>query len=128
MRINPNTNPRPNPKEPATTYDWICGDMYCKTVDCFRDPLSHQCVARLWEATASEFHDAELARATKQINGILNKIEKGNKDPKRKLSLIKFQNRHLLVWAGYGLVGAYDDERTVIKALGLKVPARKRKK
>ena len=86
-------------------------------------------MASLWEATqATEFHDAQLAQATRQINTILRRIEKGNKDPKRKLSLIKFLNRHLLIWAGYGVVGPYDDEKTVIKALRLKVPARKRKK
>jgi hypothetical protein len=67
------------------------------------------------------FHDAELAQATKEINAVLSRLEKGNKDSGRKLSLIEFQNRHLLVWAEYGAVGPYDDEATIIEALGLKV-------
>src|SRR3974390_1099701 len=104
----------PNQPEPIPTFHWICGDMKCDTVDCFRSPRSNQCVANLWEATEpTPFHDADLAKATKQINAILSEIEKSNKDPKRKLSIIQFQNRHLLVWAGYGAVGPDDDAQSV---------------
>jgi hypothetical protein len=80
-----------------------------------------QTVAGLWEAEElTDFHDAELARATKEINAIVEKIEKNNKEPKRKLSLIEFQGRHLMVWAEYGAVTPYDDDETIIKALKLK--------
>ena len=81
----------------------------------------HQTVVNLWEADElSTFHDAELASATKQINTIIEKIQKNNKDPKRTLSLIQFQNRHFLVWATYGAITPYDEDDTIIKALKLK--------
>src|SRR5579871_2230086 len=116
-------------KEPVTTFHWICGDMQCKTIDCFRSPYSNQCVANLWEATEpTDFHDANLAKATKQINAILSEIEKRNRNPKRKLSIIQVENRHLLVWAAYGALGPDDKAKAVIKALRLKVPKRERKK
>jgi hypothetical protein len=78
-------------------------------------------VCSLWDAAElTSFHDAELAHATKKINAIVRRIEKGNKDKKRKLSFIKFQNRLFLVWAGYGVVGPDDDNKTVMKALKLR--------
>jgi hypothetical protein len=84
---------------------------------------------KLWEAAAlSEFHDAELARATREINAIVEKIEAENKDRDRKLSLIEYQGRHLMVWATYGTVTPYDDDETIIKALKLRdTPARRGK-
>lgn|SRR5262249_17180892 len=81
-----------------------------------------QSVVGLWEAEElTDFHDADLARATKEINAIFDKIEKNNKNPERTLSLIEFQGRHLMVWANYGAVTPYDDDDTIIKALKLKV-------
>ena len=78
-------------------------------------------MAKLWEAAElTEFHDAELARATKEINAIYSRLERNNRNRERKLSLIEFQNRHLLVWARYGVVGPEDDEETIKKALKLK--------
>jgi hypothetical protein len=71
-------------------------------------------------AELTSFHDAALAQATKEINAILSKIEKGNRDPERQLSFIEFENRHLLVWAHYGLNGPHDDDDTIIKVLGIK--------
>ena len=71
-------------------------------------------------AELTGFHDAELARATKEINAILSEIEKGNKDPERELSFIQFQNRHFLVWAGHGVVGPDDDDETIQKTLRLR--------
>jgi hypothetical protein len=91
-------------------------------IECYRSPLATQTVTRLWESTElTDFHDAELANATREINAIFGGLEKKNKDPKRKLSLIEFENRLLLVWAGYDAVGPDDDEKTVVKALKLKV-------
>jgi len=116
------------PKSPET-YDAICADRNCDTIDCFKDPLDRQTVTKLWEAGGlTSFHDAELAQATKEINTILGKIEKGNKDRKRKLSFVKFRNRLFLVWAGYGAVGSHDDEKTVMKALRLKSGSSRRTK
>jgi hypothetical protein len=80
-----------------------------------------QTVLNLWEAEElTEFHDADLARATREINSIFERIQKGNKDPNRTASLIEFQGRHLVVWANYGTVTPYDDDETIIKALKLK--------
>jgi hypothetical protein len=107
--------------KPTETYAWLCGDRNCDTIDCYKSSLDSQTVTNLWEAKKlTSFHDAKLAQATKKINAILSRIEKGNKDKKRKLSFIKFQNRHFLVWAGYGVVGPDDDEKTIRKALRLK--------
>jgi hypothetical protein len=108
-------------KTPVETYAWLCGDQRCDTIDCYKSSWDSQTVTHLWEAKElTSFHDAELSKATKKINGILTKIEKGNKDKKRKLSFIEFQNRLLIVWAGYGVVGPDDDDKTVMKALGLR--------
>jgi len=109
-----------DPKTPIETYSWLCGDPKCDTVDCYKSKLDYQTVCKLWGAKElSNFHDAELAAATTKINAVLSRIEKGNKDKKRKLSFIKFQDRLLLVWAGYGVVGPYDDFKTIKKALKL---------
>jgi hypothetical protein len=79
-------------------------------------------VAGLWEAEKlTSFHDAELAKATKEINAILSKIGKGNRDPDRTLSLVQVQDRPFLVWASYEIVGPDDDAAVIMKALGLKV-------
>lgn len=109
--------PKPKPK-PETKYAFTIKD---KKVSCFKSPQGGQTVVGLWEANQSEFHDAELARATKEINEILRRVEKNNRDPERTLSLIEFENRHFLVWASYGTVGPSDDDKTIIKTLKLKV-------
>ena len=108
------------PKTPLETYAWLCGDRNCDTMDCYKSPFNSQTVCKLWGAKElSDFHDVELAAATTKINAILSRTEKGNKDKKRKLSFIKFQDRLLLVWAGYGVVGPNDDLKTIKKALKL---------
>jgi hypothetical protein len=108
-------------KKPIETYAWLCGDQQCDTMLCFKDPWNSQTVCGLWEAKElTSFHDADLAKATKKINGILSRIEKANRDKKRKLSFIQFQNRLLLAWAEYGVVGPHDDEKTVMKTLKLR--------
>jgi len=92
-----------------------------KHVSCAKGPGA-QTVIGLWESEElTEFHDANLARATKEINAIFERIVKNNKDQKRTLSFIEFQGRHLLIWATYGAVTPYDDDDTIIKALKLKV-------
>jgi hypothetical protein len=102
-----------------TTYNYVI-DKDRKHVTCAKG-AGGQTVMNLWEAEElSEFHDSDLAAATKEINAIVQRIEKNNKNPKRKLSLIEFQGRHLMVWAHYGTVTPYDDDDTIIKALKLK--------
>ena len=98
-------------------YNWVKEGQH---VTCAKGAGS-QTLMSLWEAEElTEFHDAHLARATKEINAIVERIEKNNKDPKRTLSLIEFQGRHLMVWANYGAVTPYDDDDTIINALKLK--------
>jgi hypothetical protein len=88
---------------------------------CAPDVESYQTVTKLWETTElAAFHDAPLAQGTKQINGILERLEKNNKDKERKLSFIRIRNQHFLVWATYA-VGQHDDERIVAKELKLKM-------
>jgi len=92
------------------------------TVICYEDPDPYQTIARLWEAAElTEFHDAALAQGTAEINTVLKRVERNNRDRDRKLSFIRVQNRLFLVWARYGSVGPENDETTVIKALKLKV-------
>jgi hypothetical protein len=101
----------------ANTHNYIIKNNH---VTCAKG-AGGQTVVRLLEAeTLTDFHDADLARATKEINAIVDKIEKNNKDPNRKVSLIEFRGRHLMVWASYGAVTPYDDDTEIIKALKLK--------
>ena len=105
---------KPKPK----TYNWTSKNG---KVICYASKTSKCTVSGLWEAAElTGFHDAELAQATKEINAILSEIEKGNKEPERELSFIQFQNRHFLVWAGYGVVGPDDDDKTIQKTLRLR--------
>lgn len=112
------------PKSKPHDSNWI---MKGNHVTCAKGP-GGQTLVNFWEAgELTEFHDADLARATKEINAIVGKIEKNNKDPKRTVSLIEFQGRHLMVWANYGAVTPYDDDDTIIKALKLKTKSRRRR-
>ena len=108
------------PKKPKKkTYSW---SLDPSGMLCFQNPQSYQTVTGLWEVTElTDFHDAELAQATKEINAILSGLEKSNKDSERELSFIRFRDRHFLVWARYGAVGQFDEDETVIKELKLKV-------
>jgi hypothetical protein len=119
MATRKKPKPKPPKPKPEPKYSWILDP---KGVTCFADPKGGQTIMRLWEAEElTGFHDAELAKATREINSILSRIDKNNKDPERKLSFIEFQNRHLLVWSRYDVVSPYDDEATIVKALRLKV-------
>jgi hypothetical protein len=99
------------------TYAWVAGGP---KLCCRKSKDATQTLTKFWEVEElTAFHDAELAQATKEINAILNEIEKGNKDSRRKLSFIQFRNQHFLVWAEYR-VGSQDDEETIRKTLRLK--------
>ncbi len=103
----------------AATYAWTWNDKL-KKLCCQKSPAGTCRVRKFWEVEElTAFHDAQLAQATAEINGILGAIEARNNDPKRHLSLILFQNRHFLVWAE-DRVGAYDDDETIRKTLRLK--------
>lgn len=107
------------PKKPKTTkYTWF---LTSEGIYCHTSPAGLQTLTNLWEAAElSAFHDAELADATKKINDVFSRVERSNRDDRRKLSLIAFQNRHLLVWAQYGVTGPSDDDASIKKALRLK--------
>jgi hypothetical protein len=102
----------------AQTYSW---NLSSRGLVCFKDPASFQTVEKLWEAQEfTSFHDARLAKATTQINAILSRVDKNNKDPERSLSFIQFQNRLLLCWAKYGAIGPSDDDGAIGTALRLR--------
>jgi hypothetical protein len=112
-------DPLPN----SVAYSWmkIGSDVYC-----FTSPQGWQTVTNRWEATElTPFHDAELAQATKDINSILMKVQKNNKDRSRTLSFVQYNSRHFLVWAKYDAVGPYDDHKKIEKELRLKTGKRR---
>jgi hypothetical protein len=82
---------------------------------------SGQTVYRLWEAdTLSSFHDEALATATKEINGILERVARSKRDDSMELGFIEFQNRLFLVWSTYDVVSPHHEDKEIIKALGLR--------
>ena len=108
-------------KPPVETYTYIFADQQGDTIDCYKSRDNRQTVCKLWSVgTLAEFHDAELAAATKKINAVIRRLERGNRDKTRKLSFVQHKNRLLLVWAGYGRIGPDDDLRVVKKALKLR--------
>jgi hypothetical protein len=104
--------------EETKTYAWVWKDA---KVNCYKDSADTCNVTKLWEVEQfSDVHDAVLAGATKKINAILSRVERGNSDSGRVLRFIQFNNRHLLVWAECGNVGPFDDETALKRALRLK--------
>ena len=115
---------RPKPKPKPTKYSWLLSP---KGMICYRSPAGGQHIHELHEAeTLTSFHDAELARATKEINKILTTTARNNKDSSRELSFIEFQDRLFLVWATHDAVSPYDDDDVIAEALGLKAGSRSR--
>ncbi|HEY2457811.1 MAG TPA: hypothetical protein VGI13_10950 [Candidatus Acidoferrum sp.] len=114
----------PKKKQPISggfsKFTWILSPEF--GVLCYPYHVAEQTLTNLWETEElTEFHDAELAKATKEVNAILSRVEKNNKNPERKLSFVLFQNQHLLVWAGYGTVGPDDNDKTLEETLKLKM-------
>jgi len=108
--------PQGDKKSYSWSYDEKTGKMNCCTSE-----TSTCNLPKLWGVgELTTFHDAELAQATKEINAILDDVKKSNKDPNRHLSFIQIKDRHFLVWTNVGIVGAYDDNKTVHKMLRLK--------
>jgi hypothetical protein len=107
--------------KPVETYDYIFADQQGDTIDCFKSKADRQTVCKLWSVgTLSDFHDSELAEATKKINAIIARLEKENRDKTRKLSFIQHRNQLLLIWAEYGRVGPDDDFKLIKKTLRLR--------
>jgi hypothetical protein len=92
---------------------------------CFPDPAG-TCIVfapkkGLLEGELSDFHDAELQHATKQINEILDRVARANPDPSRDLHFINVQGRLMLVWAEHEEVLSDDEDAVeVAKALRIK--------
>ena len=109
-------------KEPVKTYAWSYdnGKMNC----C--ESKENTCnVAKLWEGAASAFHDDALQQATKEINAVLEELERGNRDKARELRFVQIHDRHLLAWVYSDLVSSGTDQATVAKMLRLpKAPAK----
>ena len=100
-------------------YSWSFkdGKMTCCTSE-----TSTCNVSKLWEVTGlTQFHDAKLQQATKEINAILDGVRKTNRDRGRDLHFIQVVDRHLLAWAHSDLVGSNNDDQTIRKMLRLKV-------
>ncbi|MDJ0358345.1 hypothetical protein [Paenarthrobacter sp. PH39-S1] len=100
---------------------WILGPITHK-IYCFASPAGDCLVHGLWESAggaATSFHDAELVRATGDINSILTGIN-AKAGRGKDLSLIVVEDRPFLVWTEPGAVGSHDDPDAIEKALGLK--------
>ncbi len=109
----------PTKKDKEKKYNWVLTSD--NKVACFKSSRSMQTVNGLWELNApTEFHDAKLAKATIEINTILDRVAASNKDPSRGLGFILIGSSPLLVWAEYGAVGSDDDTETIASAVGLK--------
>ena len=106
-----------NDEDTGKTYKWSFdkGTMNC----CASDESSCN-VGKLWEGARSLFHDAELQKATSEINGILDEVRRGNRDDARELHFVQIEDRHLLAWVNSDLVGSSADDQTISKMLRLK--------
>ena len=121
------TKPKPKP-QPEPKYTWLLGPGPNPDIICCHG-LDGQTLCPLWEAdTLSSFHDKALAKATKEINAILERVARSKRRDDVELGFIEFQNRLLLVWSTYDAVSAYDDDEVIIKALGLKTSKAVRRK
>ena len=108
---------RPPPKPPKFTWA-ISSDG--TTVKCSRSPADNQFIVYFAEAKRlSSFHDAELAQVTKELNAILERVGKNNKNAKRKLAFLNTPKGLFLAWSEYGDITPYDDDAKIEKALGL---------
>ena len=66
----------------------------------------------------SEFHDANLARCTKEINAIFGHLKRNNKRQKRGLAILKTDKGLFLAWVQHGAHGSHDPGAA--KALGIR--------
>jgi hypothetical protein len=102
------------------TYAWSY-DEKAKKMSCCENKTSSCNVSSLWEVTSiTEFHDAELQQATIEINGILDGLQRANRDPSRDLHMVEIEGRHLLAWAHSDLVGPDSGDARIAKMLRLK--------
>jgi hypothetical protein len=101
-------------RQPKLSWMMINGVVYC-----YENPDDLQVMAKFKAVKRlSSFHDAQLARCTKEVNRILDKVKRNNKNPKRELAILRTSGGLFLAWTEYGAVGPYDDDAE--KRLGIK--------
>lgn len=110
-----------NTDDTPTTYRWEKSSD--NKVTCIADPLSASClVTNLWQTLApTAIQPRELMQVTAKLQGILDGVARSNSDLGRKLSIITYDYRPMLVWTTCGGVGPADDREVVQKELRLKV-------
>jgi hypothetical protein len=88
-------------------------------VVCFTSNVSKCVVSKFWEpvGTTGSFYDADLARATREANAILDGLRAAT-GPRRELSFIVVGNALLLIWTHPG-IGSGDEPHVIRQALGL---------
>ena len=105
------------------SYAWSYDEKTSK-MNCCESKTSSCNVSKLWEVVSiTEFHDVELQEATREINGILDGLQRANRDPSRDLHLVQIEERHLLAWVHSDLVGPDSGSDKVAKMLRLKSAA-----
>ena len=78
-------------------------------------------VKQLWQAAQlTSWHTEELARATREMQNLINEVAERNKNPNRHLAMLSYDHRPLLAWVQHDGVSADDDVDTVVRALRLK--------
>jgi hypothetical protein len=92
-----------------------------KKVVCFKSQNDDQIVTGLRTTPVSDFHDGALVAATRDINGILERVRRLNTNPKQELAFLNTGNGLLLAWTEHGL-GPLDDDEDIDRDLCL-VPA-----
>jgi hypothetical protein len=87
---------------------------------CSKGKTNSCVVDKFWESVepAGSFYDAELARATKEANAILDGLREA-KPPGKELSFIVVESALLLMWT-QPAIGPADEPHVIRHALGLK--------
>ena len=106
---------KPKPPKPPKTYDWTMNSE--GKVHCFLSSRDKCFTTDLFEAARSDFHDGELQKATKEINGILDKVKRSNRDPSPTPGIHPGSKPHDARLGGTGLVGSAADGEDLAEAL-----------
>jgi len=110
----------PEPKDDTETKKTYAWTFDKDKINCCESQENTCNVSKLWEASTSPFHDAELQQATNEINAILDEARRTNRDRSRELHFIQIDDRHLLAWVHSDLVSSRNDPRTIAKLLRVK--------
>ena len=80
----------------SETYD-------CVVVDAGRGPF-------LMAGELTDFHDAQISRCTKEINGLLGELVAGRKDPRQELSILLTEDGPMLAWVRCSMMDKSDGD------------------